>query len=520
MNTEHEEESMQKTRIKPAFVLISAMALCAPAGGQEHLKLTLEASIDIALDRSFDARTLTQSLISSRENLRAARAGFKSNGTLDFSSLPNFNQTERQTPLPGGGYAFDKDKFLDMQASLFINQPISSTDGVFSLVGTFKRFEQFDTGGRSTFGNIELPVDLSSGSSIDFSPQLSLQYRQPVFTMNRLKTGVRKAELRLENTLQSYTRSQLDIVFNVTSNFYALYKAQQQFEIDRDDIKRTEDSYRIARLKQQAGLLAEVDVLRLEVDLANARNKAASSEASLRRQEDAFKILIGLALENQVEAIADLDYESVNATQEKALSEALNRRTELRADEISIQLDEISVKEVDTNSEIRGELFVKYGIFNRDDNLADAFRQFSDDRVINFSLRVPLWDWGKNRAEVESARANLEISRMTKTNRVQIIRQEIRTAFRNYQSSQQRVDITKRSQQLAEKTYRISLLRFENGDIDSQNLALEQNRLSLARSNYLNAVVDYKQSLADLRRKTLWDFEKNQAVVVKPSGDE
>ena len=133
---------------------------------------------------------------------------------------------------------------------------------------------------------------------------------------------------------------------------------------------------------------------------------------------------------------------------------------------------------------------------------------------MNFSLTVPLWDWGRNRSEVEAANANLESSKLTKTNRMEAIKQEIRAAVRNLHSAQQRIEITKRSEELAQKSYRISLLRFENGDISSQDLALEQNRYTQARTNYLNAVIDYKQSLADLRRKTLWDYEKNAPVQV------
>jgi outer membrane protein TolC len=125
---------------------------------------------------------------------------------------------------------------------------------------------------------------------------------------------------------------------------------------------------------------------------------------------------------------------------------------------------------------------------------------------------VPLWDWGRNGAEVQAAQASLESNHLTKKNRVDLIKQEIRDIVRNLQSAQQRLEITQRSEELAEKSYKISLLKFENGDLSSQDLALEQNRLTQARTNSLNAIIDYKQALADLRRKTLWDFEKDEPV--------
>lgn len=117
-------------RFLTLIFLFSTIALRA----QTARVLTLEESINIALGKSYQVKQLEQSLTNSRMNLQAARASFKSNGQLIFSSLPNYQQSERQTPLPGGAFAFDRQKFMNLQADLYVNQPLSTTDGVFSIV--------------------------------------------------------------------------------------------------------------------------------------------------------------------------------------------------------------------------------------------------------------------------------------------------------------------------------------------------------------------------------------------------
>jgi len=491
--------------------LFSTLALRA----QNARVLTLEESLNIALGKSYQVKQLEQSLINSRMNLQAARASFKSNGQLFFSSLPNYQQSERQTPLPGGAFAFDRQKFMNLQADLFVNQPVPTTDGVFSLVGSLQRFQQYGTFEEFGVDPITgLPFSVTRTDPKDYSPTLRLQFRQPLFTYNRLKTGYKRADLNLENTVQTYSRSQLDIIYNVTTGFYNLFRAQQQLEIDRAQVQQSENAHRLAKLKQQAGLFPELEVLRLEVEVANARNTLTNSEANLQRIEDNFKLQIGLPIEESVQGNTEVTYRPIAVALEKALSEALQRRTELRSDEISVQLSEISVRETDAASEVRGELFLSYGIFNRREKFRDAFQDFSNDRRATFELTMPLWDWGKNGAEVQAAQASLESNRLTKQNRLDLIKQEIRDAVRSLQSSQQRLEISRRSEELAEKSYKISLLKFENGDLSSQDLALEQNRLTQAKTNSLNAIIDYKQALADLRRKTLWDFETDTPVKI------
>ncbi|MDZ7303630.1 MAG: TolC family protein [candidate division KSB1 bacterium] len=497
----------EKVELFIILFLVPTIALRA----QSARVLTLEESLNIALGKSYQVKQLEQSLINSRMSLKAAEASFKSNGQLAFSSLPNLYRGITATSIGTGEVVFPKQNYVDLQAELYVNQPISATDGVFSLVGVMQRFHQTVTTPIS-FGGINFE---QKTSTTNYTPQLRLQFRQPLFTYNKLKTGFQRARLNLENTMQAYTRNQLDIIYNVTTNYYNLLRAQRQAEIDREQVKQSENAYRIAGLKQQAGLLPEVEVLRLEVELANARNSAAASEANLKQNEDAFKILIGLPIEEAVQVAAELDYRPIVVSVERALSEALKRRTELRSDEINVQLRELDVREIDAQSEIKGDLFLRYGIFNTEKKFNEAFQNFDNDRSVKFALNVPLWDWGKNGAEVQAAQASLESDRLMQKNRYDLIKQEIRAAVRNLQSAQQRLEITQRSEELAEKSYKISLLKFESGDLSSQDLALEQNRLTQARTNSLNAIIDYKQALADLRRKTLWDFEKDEPVRIE-----
>ena len=470
--------------------------------------LTLEESLNIALSKSYQVKQLEQSLLNSRMNLQAARASFKSNGQLFFTRLPDLFRGIRQAQDGNTGRIFfPKQNYIDLQSELYVNQPIPATDGVFSLVGVMQRLNQ--TNSIESDG-----ATLADSTTTNYTPQLRLQFRQPLFTINRLKTGYRRADLNLENTLQTYNRSQLDIIYNVTSSFYNLFRAQQQLAIDSASVRQSENAHRLARLKQQAGLFPELEVLRLEVEVANARNTLTSSTANLQRIEDAFKLQIGLAIEEAVLATTTLAYQPINVSLEKALTEALQRRTELRSDEINIQLSEINVRETDAASEIKGELFLSYGITNSEEKVRKAFQDFDNARSVQFSLTMPLWDWGKNGAEVQAAQASLERERLAKQNNINVIKQEIRDAVRSLQSSQQRLEISRRSEELAEKSYKISLLKFENGDLSSQDLALEQNRLTQAKTNSLNAIIDYKQALADLRRKTLWDFETDTPVKI------
>ena len=66
---------------------------------------------------------------------------------------------------------------------------------------------------------------------------------------------------------------------------------------------------------------------------------------------------------------------------------------------------------------------------------------------------------------------------------------------------------------VAEKSFEISRQRYSDGDIDSQAMALERERLNSAYLTRLAAFINYKLYLADIMRKTFFDFEKNVSLL-------
>jgi outer membrane protein TolC len=92
---------------------------------------------------------------------------------------------------------------------------------------------------------------------------------------------------------------------------------------------------------------------------------------------------------------------------------------------------------------------------------------------------------------------------------------EIREIVRMVYEAEKRFRINQTNIDIAARNYRIYRLRFENGDITGQELSLEQTRLSQVQLDYINAYVAYQLALADLKRKTMWDFENNRSYLIE-----
>jgi outer membrane protein TolC len=88
----------------------------------------------------------------------------------------------------------------------------------------------------------------------------------------------------------------------------------------------------------------------------------------------------------------------------------------------------------------------------------------------------------------------------------------VRNLAASINSNLKRLQLLEKNVLVAEKSFGITLQRFSDGDIDSQALALERNRLNTAYTSHLSAYISYQLTLADLMRKTFYDFRNDTRV--------
>jgi outer membrane protein len=94
------------------------------------------------------------------------------------------------------------------------------------------------------------------------------------------------------------------------------------------------------------------------------------------------------------------------------------------------------------------------------------------------------------------------------------IRREVEEVIRNVRESRAQIEIHEKTLELARKSYNISRMRYENGDISSQELAVEREALAGIQLEYLDAFIGYQLAVNNLKRKTMWDFENNRSYLV------
>ena len=460
--------------------------------------LTIDRSMEVAVDNSPDMKQTELSLIRSQERLNAQRARLKSQFsiTLDPFEYEKTNRFDSQT----------SEWYLNESAStggtFAINQRILPTDGQLMLVNRFSYDYSFTESGFAT-----------DPLSQTFNNRLYLQFTQPIFTYNRTRMETDKLELEYEASLIRYLLIRLALERNVAQEFYSVYSNQMSLEIAHEDLKNNEESYEIIKNKVEGGLLALEELYQAEVNLATSHSGVFNSELNLANSLDQFKVLIGLPLDTTLMIAAEIIADTIPVNQELAIDHALQNRMELREREIDLENAQFDLIQAEATNEFAGSLTASFGVQGNDEQFTKLFETPTNTPAVGITLNIPLFDWGERKSEIKAAEASLQSTQISYEVERTDIEMNIRLVVRSLKDLENQIEIQRKTVKNAELAYDINLERYRNGDLTSLDLGIYQNQLSESKMALTNAIINYKIELLNLKIQTLYDFEKQVPII-------
>ena len=493
-----------KNRVRGILLILALCFTAAPA--QEIYRLDLETSILLAKQKSIRMQILRQRLEAAGYNLKATESRMKTHASLDLT-LPQYTETVKQWE-DSSGISFYPVRQNTMNGYLNLTQPLP-TDGSLYLRTGAQNFLDYYANDRNT--------QLTS----------SIGLQQPLeafFGFNNNRMNFRQAKLNYELSLKQLKREELNLVYDISQDFFTLLLNQEKMNISRMNMEKQQEAYNIAQSKYSAGLIREVEALQMEVDLSGAKNDYDMEKVNYAAQVRTFKENLGITLADSVIISSELAYSIVPVDVEKAVELAFSNRPEIRENEIQIEMQDMAIRRQRAEGLVSGTIRLNYNFIGvgkdpRSIPVGTTFDQTWDNLTgrpgsfgVGLTATVPLVDWGENRARVNYARTVQKQNYLQMEGDRMAIEREIRTTVDRLQSSLRRLQLLEKNVLVAEKSFEISRQRYANGEIDSQAMALERQRINTAYNTRLDAFITYKLLLSDIMRKTFFDFEKGRAV--------
>lgn len=485
--------------MRTAIILTISVAMFFSSGGIAQKVLTLDESMNIAIDNSPSIQRSRYNMEMNRQYLNAQLASLKSNFLLNVSPV-NFNREQRYDTRFSQWYTSEN---KGATASFVVSQPIKFSDGLLTIRNDF--------GYQDNYSEANNDIYTDKG----FNNSFYVQYDQPLFTYNRLKLNLEKIRLNLESATLSYAIQMLNLEYQVHQAFYSVYQKETAVEIAQEEFDNQKVSLDIIQRKYEAGLSAKEELLQAELNYATSESNLDNSVVALDNARDQFKLLIGMSLYEEIEIMTDIDFKLVYVNLEKAIENGLSQRLELTQRNIDLKMAEFNLTETSAQNEFRGDLSLSVGVMGNDPSFGGIYDKPTSSPAIGLTFAIPLYDWGQRKAQMKAAEIDIQSKEIDKVDEENNIIINIRSTYRNLQNLVNQIDIAKQNEKNAQVTYDINLERYRNGDLTSIDLQRFQNQLSEKKTALVNSLINYRLELINMKVQSLWDFENNTSYIPK-----
>lgn len=315
----------------------------------------------------------------------------------------------------------------------------------------------------------------------------------PIFTGGKLSGTIKQAKANYQYNQVGVQRTYNEMRSTVTNGYFNMLQADNIQKLNAESVTRLEDHLKNVQAQYDVGVVAKVDVLRSQVELANAKQTLIQAENSYQVAEANMNKIVGLPMDTNLKLDNLLVYNAYDKNMDDCLAYAAEHRPELMQAKYNVDA-------------AKGALMVARS-GHMPQVSASATQQWSDSSWpgddngkwgvgVNVSMNV--FDTGVTLSKIHGAEADLKKAEETYRNTVDSVNLDVRTNYLGLREAEKRISTTKLAVEQADEDYRIAQLRYMSGVGTNTDVLDAQVALTQAKTNYTKALYDYNTSKTEL----------------------
>ncbi len=333
---------------------------------------------------------------------------------------------------------------------------------------------------------------------------IRLEARQLLYSGGGARAALAAQRLVREASLLELQSVINDELLRVRTKFYEVLLLREQIGVQEQNVQLLREQLQTARNRFEAGAVSNFDVLRAEVELANAQPPLIRARNGFRVAIEELRQLLGYDnrndhnLQRVPEFDGDLAVQPVSYEIGAALRAARESRPELQRLQRLEQAREAGLDIA--RSAYKPDLSLVGGYMLRKNNFSDRFRDSVDGWTVGVESNWAIWDGGSTRGRVAQARSQLEQARLLQAEAALAVDVEVRRALSSLQEASELVGSAGRVVEQAEEALRLANARYRAGTATQLDVLTAQVSLTDARDNQLQANYSYNVAVSALRR--------------------
>ena len=320
--------------------------------------------------------------------------------------------------------------------------------------------------------------DLSdtSSTSDSGSASLSANWDPDLFGINR--ATIRQAAARYKLQSADTERLRRIILAQTARAYFQIVEADLQLDLAQENLSFLDETKRVSEARFEAGDIARSDLALAELEFENAVAGLRNQEFAARSARRALSVLIGefgaddLQVAQRLPAAREIGLHPVPADLLSARYDILAARAAL-----SVELDGLTIAQRANWPGLR--LSGRLGTSGAE--IADLFDPDFYIASLTASLDAVLFDSGRNRGEIDAAKARLEGAIAAYAQVVRTAVFDVNDAFDEYATLANALEALERARISAEEALALEQIKFDLGETILLDVLTVQRRVNAVR---------------------------------------
>jgi outer membrane protein TolC len=315
------------------------------------------------------------------------------------------------------------------------------------------------------------------------------------------------AEYRSTTAAEALARAKADVagrglVATVVQNFYTLVATVRKAASAQQSLREAQQFLDITRRQESGGEVAHSDVVKAQIQVAQRLRDAQDADLLVVKSRLALSVLIypdyreEFAVADDLQEIAPLPaIDAVKAT-------ATGYSPDVKSAEASVQqgVSDIGVARGGVLPSVSFDYF--YGINANQFAITNPEGLRLLGSAVQAQVNVPLWNWGAAQSKLKQAQLRVQAAKSDLTLTQRQLQANIAGFHREAEIARDQVASLRESLDLATESLRLTLLRYQAGEVSVLEVVDAQTTLIQARNAYDDGLVRYRVALAALQTLT------------------
>jgi outer membrane protein len=323
--------------------------------------------------------------------------------------------------------------------------------------------------------------------NIQNSYALSVTARQLLTDFGRTDKIVdmaRSGQITAQDALED-TKHQLG--YQAIQSFYSVLLLRNSADVAREEIASLEEALSIAEKKFRAGNVTKFDVLTTQVRLSSAQNHLTDTLASLEKQENGLRQLLGRPLGSALEIAGDFDAEAPVIAETVAIADGLLNRPEMKLARDDEQTARLKHDAADLGSRPTLAAQVTGGL---EDGVVPNLYDNRGYVTAGLSLDVPIFTGKRLTGDRMEADAGVRSAQARERELSDTITTDVANAYSDLNAAKARLASSETIVAQAKEAMALAKTRYANGVITNYELLDAQSSLRSAELSRLQARYD------------------------------